>query len=101
MAKLNTMHNLVKRILEESPRARADDGHLYAKVCEEFGVDLNGTSLSILMRPIAERKLPSRETVSRCRRKVQADNPELCDPFTAYYRQGQIEDYKAYARSRT
>lgn len=76
--KLRNMTELVKTIMEQQPETRSSDNLLYIEVLKRT------TSQNVLNMPVwlfyqnlTEWQLPSIETVGRCRRKAQQENPHL------------------------
>ena len=76
--KLRNMTELVKTIMEQQPETRSIDNLLYIEVLKRC------TSQNVLNMPVwsfyqnlREWQLPSIETVGRCRRKAQQENPHL------------------------
>ncbi len=80
--KLYETTNLVKEILEENKQARNSDTYLYLQVIYRVGllkgIDVNAMSVTEFLLKRSELNFPNYETVSRARRKLQADNVELC-----------------------
>lgn len=81
MNNLRNMTELVRTILEEIPETRSSDNLLYVEVLNRYTAE---TGKQTLMLPVwkfflnlTEWGLPSIETVSRCRRKAQQENPHL------------------------
>lgn len=72
-AALQTMHELVKTILEEVPAARSSDRVLITEVYAVYCVD----ALPFREVMLGGYDLPSFETITRCRRKVQEENEQL------------------------
>lgn len=71
MAKIKDYYNEVRDILIEYPKTRDDDMQLYAIfVAKKAGVSKNDTFYYVLMHH-NEYNLPSYESVTRARRKVQ------------------------------
>ena len=78
MNNLRNMTELVKTILEQQPETRSSDNLLYIEVLRRC------TNQRVLNMPVwmfyenlTEWHLPSIETVGRCRRKAQQENPHL------------------------
>lgn len=76
--KLRNMTELVRTIMEQQPETRSSDNLLYIEVLKRC------TSQNVLNMPVwafyqhqREWQLPSIETVGRCRRKAQQENPHL------------------------
>ena len=77
MTDMNTMYALVKNILETDTKARKNDMLLYLQVCKLKNLDAVAQPFYIVMQRSKELGLPSYETVSRARRKVQEEHEEL------------------------
>ena len=78
MNNLRNMTELVRIVLEQQPETRSSDNLLYIEVLRRC------TNQHVLNMPVwmfytnlTEWHLPSIETVGRCRRKVQQENPHL------------------------
>lgn len=103
LKELNTTTNLVKGILEEYPDTRNSDNILYVRVCEhigrEHGININKMSMPFSLLNLKDYNMPQYETVGRCRRKLQAEYPELqADANVEAQRELNETDFKAYAR---
>lgn len=97
MNKLNQIKSVVARVLEKHEEARKDDFVLFALVCDEMGVPCNFDMRTMLH----EHKLfglPSWESVSRARRKIQAEYRALTDEKTVEKRKEEEAKYKEFAR---
>lgn len=94
---LRETENIVYEVLSKNKRARKDDFILYGAVIKRQGVDLNQSVLEFLAYA-KERKMPSFETVSRCRRKLQAQNEDLVDLDTKEIRMEQEQEFLRYVR---
>ncbi len=68
---------IVKEILIDDEYARNDDNYLYAKVLETLAPNMLKKPFWQVLNSISVNDLPSIETVSRCRRKVQEQNETL------------------------
>lgn len=79
---LKTTHNLVKRALEESTRARNSDNYLYYHVCEliarEKGISIQSITMPTFLLQQKKLGFPCFETVRRARQKIQHMCPHLC-----------------------
>lgn len=78
MNNLRNMTELVRIVLEQQPETRSSDNLLYIEVLRRC------TNQRVLNMPVwmfytnlIEWHLPSIETVGRCRRKAQQENPHL------------------------
>ena len=78
---LYQISKLVKEILENDKRARNSDTYLYLQVLYKVGlikgIDVNAMSVTEFLLKRNELGFPCYETVSRARRKVQEEHPEL------------------------
>lgn len=94
--KLQHIEDYVIQALEQKPLTRQNDFVLYGAVLKRMGIDI--------MLPLAELfgnskkyNLPAMESVTRARRKVQEQRPELCDINTVLFRQENVTNYIKYA----
>lgn len=105
MEKLKHIEGLVECFIEAFPALRVDDYSLYYYVCKHYFyqngkiLEFQNLSFTEAMLKHKEYKLPSFESVTRCRRRVQAKRPELKDPAKARIRAEAEQDFRAYARS--
>ena len=74
---MKNWYNYVKMMLTTEPATRDDDMLLYAKICYRSALVGSDTKFMQVMCNSAEWGLPSYESISRARRKVQEDMPEL------------------------
>lgn len=78
MNNLNTLTELVKIILEQQPETRSSDNLLYIEVLARYaGQNVLNMPVWAFYQNQREWKIPSIETVGRCRRKAQQKNPHL------------------------
>lgn len=101
MAEFKTAEALVENILEEKPSTRFSDYNLFVEVVRRLNRDLLKLSIVDFYRAVKQKGngIPQYETVTRCRRKIQAKRPELKEPHTAQKRAEREAEYKDYARS--
>lgn len=99
VTRLHKTGELVETFLRLYPATRDDDFLLYAYVMNSYGYSKN-TSFWTLRDLVIKKKLPSMESVGRCRRKKQELYPELqaVEPVEKGRRQ-QEPQYKEYVRS--
>lgn len=74
---LKTTTQLVQQVLEEVPAARSSNDVLYLEVFRIINQNVLGLPLDVVLTNMKEYALPSFETIVRCRRKLQAEIPEL------------------------
>ena len=75
---LDSLSELVEDILRNDVRAREDDMYLYGMVCKAKNVNAITEPFFTVCLKSKELGFPSPESVSRCRRKIQENNPSLC-----------------------
>lgn len=97
LTKLNKIKAIVGRVLEAHEEARKDDFVLFALVCDEMGVPCN-FDFRTMLREHKLFGLPSWESVSRARRKIQAEYRELTDEKTVEKRAEEEAKYIEFAR---
>ena len=91
---------LVKAILERNPETRSDDNLLICVVFNQMGYNWNKPFVEIL-RAIKNGELPTLETVTRCRRKVQELRPDLrADKKVQEFRENNETAFVNYARKK-
>lgn len=73
----NKLENLVVKILKQDVESRNSDNKLYIAVIDS--IVPNGSQMPVADLFLNQKKLgiPPYESVSRCRRRVQSDCPEL------------------------
>lgn len=79
--KLRNLTELVTNIMERQPETRSSDNLLYIEVLRHYTAATGKETLNLpvwmLYQHLTEWQIPSIETVGRCRRKAQQDNPHL------------------------
>lgn len=98
--KLDKIENIVKNILEKDIKARSDDMYLYYTLCTYYK-GINEQAFYVIFNDINYRKrcgYPAFESVSRARRKIQAENRYLKPPKEVQdARTNKEADYINYA----
>ena len=94
MARLKELTPIVKEILTNYPETQKDDFLLIEKVYNIF-VDTNLSLKSIFKNHVLF-KIPSSESITRCRRKIQ--EKELVNEKAKQIRSNEIPEYKEYAK---
>lgn len=88
---------LVEQMLEESEPARNSDYYLFALICCKL---TNKAPSQITLLDVADnRRIPKYETVTRVRRRLQAERPELAGTRARKARAEQEAVFKEYSRS--
>ena len=99
--KLDKVENIVKRVLETYSDTRDDDFVLVYRVYKEIneGAMIRELFCEVMLNH-KEYGLPAFEGITRARRKLQKDYPELRpSEMIGKFRKQQEEEYKAYSRS--
>ena len=96
--------DIVKQILIDNERARNDDMYLYYVYCLHETKDLLSLEDLSFSKILASKEYRANlgikpyHTISRCRRKIQAQCPELESERTKRLRAKKEEQFKDYAR---
>ena len=100
--KLSNTANLVKEILTDKPETRDDDYLLWVEVIKRTTKDKFDYSMSFVTFLYTARflNIPQFETVSRARRKVQEQHPELKGTEKVRKAREDMQvDFKDFARN--
>lgn len=99
MRYLKTIERKVRTILAKNEDARNDDMVLYLVLCNACLKDAGALPLAEIMTQYKYLGLPSFESVSRTRRKLQARYPELAGSQPVRKKRSAGEhDYRRYAK---
>ena len=91
---------LVKQVLETVPASRNSDNLLFIEVVKIININLIFKPLAEVLTNLKKYDLPSIETVGRCRRKLQANYPELrAERTVEEFRAGLEEFYREWAKA--
>jgi len=74
---MKNMLNKVVNLLTEHPSLRDSDERLAANIWYNNIKNVDEIDAITLLSQFAEGRLPSYESISRCRRKIQEEKPEL------------------------
>ncbi len=88
--------DIVTSILERTPKARDNDAMLICLVYNRLGHNWT-ESFGNIMALVSDGTLPSFETITRVRRKVQEERPDLCGEVKQLRNELQ-EEYKQLAK---
>lgn len=98
MAKFNKLEPIVKEVLEEDAMAREDDFTLLFDVYYKLNEEVMDYTFSQVMLAHKILGLPSFESITRCRRKLQATYEHLQAPKKMKdIRLNETSDYIDYA----
>lgn len=94
-----SVQDATRQVLKSYPNTRSDDGALVSKVIEIMNPAVKGLKFNFVIENRKALGLPSFETITRARRKVQAVYPSLraCKEVEEA-RAGLEEEFKAFAR---
>ena len=97
----NRVEDLVKDILTKDEKARECDNLLFLKVCQQLDSEVLTVPFGAVLTGFNHYDVPRFSTVSRARRKVQAQNPELkAKGKVAQYRLEREIMFEEYAKER-
>lgn len=98
------LYDLVKKLLQEKEELRGDDDLLYLTVIRivhpywnngRITTDIENATIGEFFTSRKSAKLPTFESVTRCRRKVQEENPAL-RPREAIQKGREIQQDRFY-----
>lgn len=92
---LREVMQCVQAELEYNQFARKNDNELILSVMKRLGVDTSASFAEV----VGSGNLPtSFESITRARRKVQENNPQLKDSVISVLRQEREEDYRQFVK---
>lgn len=98
MAKLKNLENIVKGVLERDRSSREDDFYLVYEVYAKITPEVRRWDFGYVMTEHKYLKLPSFESITRARRKLQAKFPELRGGEAMTERRyREWQDFRTYA----
>lgn len=97
MARLKMIEPLVEEALINNKSCRGDNFILYLEVLKKY-IDLNLSIKDVFLNHDLL-GIPSLESITRARRKLQEKHPELKDVQVALIREQEEEAYIDYSRS--
>ena len=95
--KFKKLETVVMPILKDNPPTRSDDFLLYCEVLKQTVPNVLQLSTETFLCSHKSLGVPSYESVSRVRRKIQANNPELVSDRAKQKREQEEQDYIKYA----
>lgn len=94
------IEDTTKYVLQNYSDTRNNDGLLVSKVMEHINPSVKGLKFTFVLENLKALKLPSCESITRARRKIQSAYPELGSTrIVKNARTDLEEEYKEYARS--
>ena len=91
-----TLENVVYTVLYKNELTRKDDFILVLEVIREYCPSLIEMKVKDIMVEHKELGLPSFESITRARRKIQKEHPELVDKDAEKTRKELQKKYKKY-----
>lgn len=98
MAKISIIEPLVKKALLDNELTREDNFVLYVEVLKNY-VNVDKVTFEELCLNHVQLGVPSLETITRCRRKLQAENPDLIPDSVKEIRAEEEAEHYAYSKS--
>ena len=99
LERLIRLDKIVEQILREDELSRTDDCYLILKVVQRTHPELVGATFANVMMGARSKEI-SFESITRARRKVQRNHPELVHKETEEVRQSEQIEYIEYADER-
>lgn len=96
MKRLKRLESIVRAELTENEAARKSDTALLMGCFERMGIDTSRSFAELA----ADGSLRQMESITRARRKVQADSPELKDGAVTELRAAREEEFREYAKAK-
>lgn len=96
MSKIYQVEPVVLDALKNNPATRGDNFILYIAVLKKY-IDPK-MSLQAVFENHKTLGIPSLETITRCRRKLQEQNPELRDEAADKLRKADEQEFVDYSR---
>ena len=101
MTELKNTTMKVRQVLATVPAARNSDNILYLEVVRLIDQHVLRLPLAVVLNNLKDYNLPSMETVGRCRRKLQAQFPELrADKTVEEFRSELEAEFREWAGDR-
>lgn len=94
--KLEKVHNVVKKVLIVDEKSRKNDNHLICETMQRMGYDVDRSFRDVMN----DYSTPCLEGITRVRRKIQHEHPNLKDSFVSELRAEQEEIYRDYSKER-
>ena len=96
MKRLKRLESIVRTELTENEAARKSDTALLMGCFERMGIDTTRSFAELA----ADGSLRQMESITRARRKIQADSPELRDGAVTELRAAREEEFREYAKAK-
>lgn len=101
MSKIKKIEPIVKKVLEDNENARNDDFELVLMVYGEINENAMFRPFYKVMREHKAYGLPSMESITRCRRRLQTKYEHLkANKETEKIREKEEEEFREYAKEK-
>lgn len=97
--KIKKIEDKVFKVLQQRPETRSDDFVLVFWVFNEFNENAVYMPFDYVMANHVELCLPSFHSITRARRKIFENHPELKPKKITKYRAEKEEEFKEYSRT--
>lgn len=94
---LENITRIVERVLEEYPGARVNDNYMIFRTLEKINPVVKRMNYTQMEEFCIDQKI-SFESITRARRKVQAERPELKDETTEIKRLEQMKIFSEWSK---
>jgi len=95
------MQKKIKALLESNKKYRKSDAILMARVWyDHLSHKVNSMTALDLLMMLSKNELPNWESITRARRKIQSENPELRDEETFRLREERELEFRTRYSSR-
>lgn len=94
--KRNELNKIVGQVLLMNPKSRDDDFELISNVYYLINKNILGMTFNKVMQEHNELNLPSIESITRVRRKIQSLDPSLCSKAVKERRKKLEKEYRDY-----
>lgn len=94
MTNKKLLQPIVTEILKTNPETREDDMLLISAVFDKLYKGLTDMSFNFIVNRRKELKLPTFESITRARRYIQAEHPELASERAKQNRQEEEQKYR-------
>ena len=92
---IKQIQSVVKKVLIIDEKSRKNDNHLICETMRRMGFNVERSFKDVMNDNLT----PSFESITRARRKVQQEHPNLKDNFVAQLRVQQEEIYREFSRN--
>lgn len=92
---IKQIQNVVKKVLIVDELSRKNDNHLICETMRRMGFNIERSFKDVMNDNLT----PSFESITRARRKLQQEHPNLKDNYVAQLRVQQEEIYREFSRN--